>query len=135
VTPALADLADEHGHLRLGVITNGDADQQRRKLRAVGLTGLLRHATISGEAGAVKPEAKIFQAACRELRLAPSRVVYVGDRLRTDAEAANAAGLHGIWLDRHDTTTSTAVSRIRTLTELAPILTGLSLRSRQRADG
>lgn len=126
VTPALSALAAEHGQLRLGIITNGDADQQRRKLKSVGLTSLLQHATISSEAGAAKPDTKIFWTACSELRLLPSQVVYVGDRLQTDAEAAIAAGLHGIWLHRHDTTPTTSVCRIRTLTELAPLLTRLS---------
>ncbi|MFD7341476.1 HAD family hydrolase [Streptomyces violascens] len=119
VTPALAA---EPRHLRLGVITNGDADQQRRKLQHVGLTGLLQQATISSEAGAAKPDARIFWMACSGLQLQPSQVVYVGDRLQTDAEAAIAAGLHGIWLDRRDTTSVTSVPRIRTLTELAPLL-------------
>lgn len=123
VAPALAALTAAHPHLRLGVITNGDADQQRRKLRHVGLTGLLHHATVSSEAGAVKPEPEIFHTACRALRLHPSRVVYVGDRLRTDAEAARNAGLHGIWLDRHGSAPVTSVPRISTLIELAPLLT------------
>ncbi|WP_441248161.1 HAD family hydrolase [Kitasatospora sp. McL0602] len=125
VTPALAVLTAEPRQLRLGVITNGDADQQRRKLQHVGLTSLLQHATISSEAGAAKPDAKIFRTACSELQLQPSQVVYVGDRLQTDAEAAIAAGLHGIWLDRRDIASVTSVPRIRTLTELAPLLTQL----------
>lgn len=124
VTPSLAALTSGHKQLRLGVITNGDAGQQRRKLKNVGLTSLLKHATISSEIGAAKPDATIFQAACRELQLPPSQVVYVGDRLRTDAEAAISAGLLGVWLDRHDTALITTVPRIRTLTELNPFLTG-----------
>ncbi|MEV7360004.1 HAD family hydrolase [Kitasatospora sp. NPDC091276] len=123
VTPALDALTAARQQLRLGVITNGDADQQRRKLKHVGLTSLLQHATISSEAGAAKPDAKIFRTACGKLQLQPSQVVYVGDRLQTDAEAAIAAGLHGIWLDRHDAASVTSVPRIRTLTELAPLLT------------
>lgn len=126
VTPALDALTADHRQLSLGVITNGDADQQRRKLQHVGLTSLLQHATISSEAGAAKPDAKIFRTACSELQLQPSQVVYVGDRLQTDAEAAIAAGLHGIWLDRRDAASATSVPRIRTLTELVPLLTRLT---------
>ncbi|GAA2146291.1 HAD family hydrolase [Kitasatospora kazusensis] len=125
VPPALAALTAEPRQLRLGVITNGDADQQRRKLQHVGLTSLLQHATISSEAGAAKPDAKIFRIACSELQLQPSQVIYVGDRLQTDAEAAVAAGLRGIWLDRSDAISVTSVPRIRTLIELAPLLTQL----------
>ncbi|MFE7796624.1 HAD family hydrolase [Nocardia sp. NPDC057440] len=124
VAPALAALATENGKLRLGVITNGDSLQQRRKLAKVGLTGLLDHVTISGEVGVAKPHPAIFLAACDALRLPPSKVVYIGDRLRTDAEAAIAAGLQGIWLDRRDTGVATPAKRIKSLTELPPLIRG-----------
>lgn len=122
VMPTLATLNAEYGQLRLGTITNGDADQQRHKLERVGLHCLLQHATISSDVGAAKPDAKIFRTACADLQLRPSQVVYVGDRLQTDARAAIDAGLHGVWLDRQRTTTSTSVPRIRTLTQLVPLL-------------
>ncbi|MFF5719232.1 HAD family hydrolase [Streptomyces buecherae] len=122
VAPTLAALTAAGGDLRLGVITNGDADQQRRKLERVGLTSLLRYATISSEAGAAKPAAQIFHTACDGLRLPPSRVVYVGDRLLTDAAAATTAGLRGVWLDRQGAASRTSVPRISTLTEHAPLL-------------
>jgi putative hydrolase of the HAD superfamily len=110
----------------LGVVTNGDADQQRRKLRRVGLAVLLQHVAASSEAGAAKPDAGICAAACSELGIHPSRAVFVGDRLQIDAEAAVAAGLNGIWLDRRDAAhVTTAVPRIRTLTELPPLLARL----------
>ncbi|MFB7667661.1 HAD family hydrolase [Kitasatospora sp. NPDC056138] len=83
----------------------------------------MQHVTVSGDAGAAKPDAKVFRTACSKLQLQPSQVVYVGDRLQTDAEAAITAGLHGIWLDRRDAASVASVPRIRTLTELAPLLT------------
>ena len=126
VMPALAGLNTECSQLRLGIITNGDAYQQRRKLEQVGLDSLLPHVTISSDVGAAKPDAEIFRTACAALQLRPSQVVYVGDRLRTDAQAAIDAGLHGVWLDRHDTTISASVPRIRTLTQLAPLLSQCS---------
>jgi putative hydrolase of the HAD superfamily len=54
----------------------------------------------SAEAGVAKPDAAIFHEACRRAGCAPQDSIYVGDRLETDAMAARAAGLHGIWLDR-----------------------------------
>ncbi|MFD0360536.1 HAD family hydrolase [Nocardia sp. GCM10030253] len=124
VAPTLAALAAEHGQLRLGVITNGDSEQQRRKLTKVGLGGLLANVTISSEIGIAKPHPAIFLAACDALRLPPSRVVYLGDRLRTDAEAAIAAGLQGVWLDRGDTGVATAAQCVTSLTELPALLRG-----------
>ncbi|MFI6521056.1 HAD family hydrolase [Spirillospora sp. NPDC050679] len=116
--PALAELAG----LRLGVITNGDAAQQRAKLARLALP--LPHVTISSEAGAAKPAPEIFQAACADLALPPSAVAYVGDRLDVDAVAATAAGLRGVWLDRADAPppADPPVPRITTLAELRALL-------------
>ncbi|WP_194899469.1 HAD family hydrolase [Catenulispora pinisilvae] len=116
--PALISLADKHPELKLGVITNGDADQQRHKLHRIGLTDLLPTVIASSEAGAAKPDVRIFHAACAALRLQPSQIVYVGDRLHTDAEAAVSAGLHGVWLDRQHSSTAASTPRITTLADL-----------------
>ncbi|MFF4806023.1 HAD family hydrolase [Streptomyces sp. NPDC001351] len=125
VPPALAALTAEHAGLRLGVITNGDADQQRRKLRRTGLADLLDHFTASSEAGVAKPDPRIFVTACTRLGLCADQVVYVGDRLGTDTEAAIAAGLRGVWLDRERGTVSTSVPRVESLTSLLPLLNRL----------
>ncbi|WP_280251894.1 HAD family hydrolase [Nocardia abscessus] len=124
VDPALASLTVEHPWLRLGVITNGDADQQRRKLQHVGLASALPYVTISSEVGAAKPDGRIFAAACDQLGVDPSRVAYIGDRLHTDAEAAALAGMRGVWLDRERIGAVTPVPRVTTLTELQPLLAG-----------
>src|SRR5205823_10445689 len=42
----------------------------------------------------------IFHTACARLGIAPAEAAYVGDRRDTDAEAATAAGLTGIWINR-----------------------------------
>jgi putative hydrolase of the HAD superfamily len=124
VRPALDALAEQHPHLRLGVLTNGDADQQRRKLIHVGLAAELPEVITSSEAGATKPNAQIFRHGCTRLRLAPEEVAYVGDRLQTDAIAATSAGLHGIWLNRDNDPTPARPPAIKTLMELPALLAG-----------
>jgi putative hydrolase of the HAD superfamily len=121
VRPALGAL----GKRRLGVLTNGDADQQRTKPRRVGLAAELPDVIASSEAGAAKPDAEIFRAGCARLRLAPHEVAHVGDRLHTDAVAATGAGLHGIWLNRGDDATPAGPPAIGTLTELPALLAEL----------
>ena len=86
--------------VRFGVITNGDLAFQRRKLEAVGLSDRIEHLVASGEVGAVKPDPAIFLVACSLFAAEPADAVYVGDRLRTDAIGAAAAGLTGVWLNR-----------------------------------
>ncbi|RKE17883.1 HAD family hydrolase [Streptomyces sp. TLI_171] len=109
-------------HRRLGVITNGEGDVQRRKLHAVGLGALAPHTTASAEAGCAKPDPAIFRLACRTLGVAPERTAYVGDRLDVDAQAATAAGLLGIWLDREPSGEPAAVPRVHSLAEVAALL-------------
>ncbi|MDN3353567.1 HAD family hydrolase [Actinomadura sp. DC4] len=121
VRPALDALA---GRLRLGVLTNGDASQQRAKLRRVGIAADLPEVVASSEAGAAKPDARIFHAGCRRLRLDPDEVAYVGDRLRTDAVAASDAGLLGVWLNRAGDPAPAALPAVRTLGELPALLYG-----------
>lgn len=91
---------DALGGLRKGVITNGDAEQQRKKLKVLGLTQHFETLVISGEVGVSKPDSEIFREACARIRLEPSSCAYVGDKLEHDALAAREAGMLGIWLNR-----------------------------------
>jgi putative hydrolase of the HAD superfamily len=124
--PALDALAD----YRLGIITNGVTFFQQPKLDALGITRFFEHVITSGDFGAVKPDPSIFLHACEVFGVAPSAAVYVGDRLRTDAVGAAAAGLLGVWLDRTGDATAEELSLaaansvpvIRSLAELPPIL-------------
>lgn len=86
--------------VRFGIITNGDLAFQTRKMSAMGLTDRFEHLITSGELGVAKPESRIFDAACETFGVSPTAAVYVGDRLKTDAIGAAAAGLTGVWLDR-----------------------------------
>ncbi|MFC4048954.1 HAD family hydrolase [Actinomadura syzygii] len=122
VRPMLDALAERHPRLRLGVLTNGDADQQREKLRRVGLAERLPEMITSSETGDTKPSPKIFHDGCARLGLAPPQVAYVGDRLHTDAIAAAKAGLRGVWLNRKDDPTPTGPPVIRSLDELPALL-------------
>ena len=113
--------------VRLGIITNGDLAFQTSKIERLGLEPLFEHVITSGELGYAKPDARIFDEACRRFGVEPSQAAYVGDRLRTDAIGAAGAGLIGVWLDRHGSATITEIMAarvsgvpiIRTLEELS----------------
>ncbi|HKZ90394.1 MAG TPA: HAD family hydrolase [Thermoplasmata archaeon] len=64
--------------------------------------GIGRHFDVrvfSDEVGARKPLRVIFDAALRDLRLPPERVVHVGDDAVADIEGAKGAGMRAIWFD------------------------------------
>ena len=112
------------GSLRKGVLTNGDSEQQRSKLKELGLAERFETVVVSDEVGASKPSPTIFREACARVRLEPSSCAYVGDRLETDARAAKEIGMLGVWLDRGRSTpggfcpTEDGLLTIRELTEL-----------------
>lgn len=100
VLPALDALEEAVPGIRLGVITNGDLTFQTEKLEAIGLADRVEHVIASGEVGVAKPSAAIFALAAAAFGEPVSACAYVGDRLRTDAAGADAAGMLGLWLDR-----------------------------------
>jgi putative hydrolase of the HAD superfamily len=85
---------------KLGLITNGDGVVQRAKLATLGLAGSFDCVTISGECGVAKPDRRIFHLACATLGVPPDHAIYIGDDFVTDVQAAQAAGLNALWLDR-----------------------------------
>lgn len=91
---------DELAHLRLGVISNGNTDQQRRKLKAMGIDQRFEVAVLSSEIGMAKPEPGIFLEACQLLKITPGECVMVGDSWERDVMGARAAGMEAIWLCR-----------------------------------
>jgi len=108
---------DKLSSFRLGIITNGDGAQQRRKLKKFGLADRFDCIVISGECGLSKPNKEIFLSACNLMKEDPTNAVYVGDRYDLDAVASRAAGLIGIWLDR---------ASARTDEHALPIITSLA---------
>lgn len=98
--PDVLPCLDRLDGVRLGVITNGDRDQQVSKIRACRLDGRLDVIVTSSEVGSSKPASAIFLEAARRARVEPERCAYVGDRLESDAVAAAAVGMRGVWLDR-----------------------------------
>lgn len=87
-------------HHKLGIISNGDGEQQRRKLRRLGIDGHFTTVIISGDFGVWKPKPEIFWEACQQASVSPGECLYIGDNLTGDCLASQAAGLRGIWLNR-----------------------------------
>jgi putative hydrolase of the HAD superfamily len=92
---------DRLASLRLGIISNGNARQQRQKLKALGIVDRFDTIIVSEDVGVSKPDPQIFNHACKTAGIKPSDSFYVGDKLEIDAQAASDAGLTGIWLNRN----------------------------------
>jgi putative hydrolase of the HAD superfamily len=83
------------GMLRLGVITNGNAD-----LEVIGLHHHFEYALASAKFGRAKPDPAIFLSACEAMGVAPQDAVYIGDDLLLDVRGAQGAGLRAVWMNR-----------------------------------
>ena len=83
---------------KLGVLTNGEPQIQRRKVAALGVGDLVDAVRFAAECGARhgKPALSAFRAALDRLNVAAASAVFVGDDPRTDIEGAAAAGMKTI---------------------------------------
>ena len=94
---ALRTLRDKGIHM--GLITNGDAQFQRPKIRRFGLEQYFDSILIESELGVGKPEKRIFLYALRQLGASPIQAWMVGDNLRLDIQPAHELGMDTVWVD------------------------------------
>ena len=90
---------------RLGLLTNGNEDQQLGKLAATGLREILDVVCISGAIGVQKPDARAFEALARSLGVAPHECLFIGDNPDQDVAGATAAGMRASLIERRRTGT------------------------------
>lgn len=124
VMPTLEVLRRE-GYL-MALVTNGASDIQRESLDRVGLADGFDFVAISGEVGAVKPEARIFEAVLGGLGVDAAEVWHVGDSLHTDIGGALNSDLTAVWINRRGLTRTEAdpqpAAEINSIDELIPLL-------------
>jgi FMN hydrolase / 5-amino-6-(5-phospho-D-ribitylamino)uracil phosphatase len=90
--PALAALS---ARMPIVSLSNGNADLGR-----IGLRHHFRDCISARDVGYAKPHARIFEAACDKLGVAPQHVLHVGDDPHLDVGGARGAGLRSAWLNR-----------------------------------
>ena len=84
----------------LAILSNGSSDNQRAKLRAAQLDGLVRPELIfiSQELGQAKPEPAAFLAVAQAMALAPEQLWMVGDHPEHDIQGAMQVGMRTAWI-------------------------------------
>jgi len=111
--------------LRTGIVSNFDS-RLYAVLTELGIRDLVDAVTISSETGFAKPSPGIFRAAIESSAVPPERILFAGDSLVDDYQAALGVGLDAYLLDRHARYSEMkSVRRIRSLEEL-PVLAGVS---------
>lgn len=127
VLSTLALLSQEY---TLGSLTNGNADIKR-----LGLNRYFQFSFSAEDVGARKPAPDLFHQAVQYTGVAAEEMVYVGDDLIQDVEAANRAGLHSIWVNRkqHElpqdmAQTSSPHATVKRIDQIPDVLTMINVR-------
>jgi putative hydrolase of the HAD superfamily len=85
--------------IRLALITNGNADLQRRKINRFGLEPYFDYILVEGEFGVGKPDARVYQHVLEQLKVKPNQAWMIGDNLEWDVVAPQRLGIFGVWND------------------------------------
>lgn len=93
--PMLSNLKQE-GY-RLGIITNGRTEFQRRSIEGLKIQDYLDIALVSEEEQVRKPDPEIFIQAVSRLSVEADESVFVGDNPDADVVGAKNAGMKAIW--------------------------------------
>ncbi|MFD0883050.1 HAD family hydrolase [Streptosporangium algeriense] len=86
---------------RVGIVTNGTADNQLGKLQRTGLIDVVDGYALSGIEGIRKPDVGLFEIAANRCGTSLADGGWmVGDHPVADINGGHAAGLNTIWIDR-----------------------------------
>ena len=88
-----------HSGMTLAILTNGHQSGQQEKLHLIGLEWMVPHLLTSEQAGAPKPDPRIYEWALEQTCQNPGNVLMVGDNLENDVEAALRCGLSATLYD------------------------------------
>lgn len=109
--------------IRIGVLSNGFADVQHRKIRNAGLQDKIDLTVLSDDIDVNKPDRRLFEHAARMAASEqPDSNLLIGDNPATDIAGALGAGWHAIWFDRADLAPAPDAPRCARTTALAAIL-------------
>jgi putative hydrolase of the HAD superfamily len=90
---------------KIGILTNGITETQKKKYRNLGLTSIIdeENVFVSGDLGYRKPDVNAFLEAARRIShstsVNPADFVMIGDTYDADMKGALEAGFTTIWFN------------------------------------
>src|SRR6516165_6054264 len=87
--------------MRLALVTNGAAKDQRAKIERFDLARRFDHIQIEGEHGFGKPDERAYLHAMQALEVSAGDTWMVGDNLEWEVEVPQRLGIYAIWIDVH----------------------------------
>lgn len=108
--------------IRIGIGTDMTARLQFVKLERLGLLHLVDFLVSSEEAGAEKPDPRIFDLCVEKAGVSAQECLFVGDSLKKDALGSVACGLRGVWFNPMGEKVPAGVHSIQHLADLLLLL-------------
>jgi putative hydrolase of the HAD superfamily len=116
--PSLTKLQDKY---RLGIVTNGDKQQQFQKINKFNLQKYFEVIVSCEDAQATKPERRIFDYSSSRLGLGNFECLFIGDGYEKDAVGSRDAGMKSVWLKRDGKLSDKPLDRISIINSLFDI--------------
>ena len=95
----------KHDGKKLGMITDGRPEGQRKKIKSLQLEQLFDYIIITDELGGEvfrKPNPKSFSVIREFFQTEYNKMVYIGDNLQKDFQAPMTLGMRSIWFHNSD---------------------------------
>jgi len=83
----------------LVLVTNGTAENQRRKIDKFALADFFQYILIEGEFGVGKPDERVYFQALNKMNVKPEESWMVGDNLEWEVATPQRLGIYSIWVD------------------------------------
>jgi HAD superfamily hydrolase (TIGR01549 family) len=90
------------GKVRIGIVTNHLATEQRDKLACCKLDSLVDFIVCADEVGVPKPDRRIFEVALDRAGCTSEQAVMVGDSWTSDVMGARSVGMRAVWFNPYN---------------------------------
>lgn len=85
---------------KLGIISNGDLNQQTDKLKRTGIYNFFEIVTTSSEYDYSKPNPKLYESIIDRFNLNKNEMIMIGDQVEKDVIPCLSIGVEAIWVNR-----------------------------------
>ena len=106
---------------KLGVISNGDLEQQTDKLSRTGILKFFEVVTTSSEYDCTKLDHRLYESIIKRFNINKDQMIMIGDQVEEDVLPCLEIGIDAIWLNRKNIKNSNNVKEIKSLNELLNI--------------
>lgn len=104
--------------LKTGVVTNGLQSDIDQILPKAGLQEFFDTVVVIDTLRKMKPDSEVFHYALQELKVEPSRAIFIGDEIEADYKGAQRSGLTAYLIDRNGNVQDESVKKISSLDDL-----------------